>query len=178
LGRFPVKGLPEPVEVFELTGASMIHRRLQAVAARGLTRFVGRQHELETLRQALEQAAAGHGQIVAVVGEAGVGKSRLVYEFTQPDMSRTWLVLEGGSVSYGKATPYFPVLDLLRHYMHLEERDEARTIRAKVTGHVLVTFQPQKKPKGRELTPEQKENNTLISSIRIVIQEAMLDELE
>ena len=138
LGRFPVKGLPEPVEVFELTGASAVHRRLQAVAARGLTRFVGRQHELEALRQALEQAAAGHGQIVAIVGEAGVGKSRLVYEFTQSDVTRTWLVLEGGSVSYGKATPYFPVLDLLRRYMHLEERDEARTIRAKVTGHVLT----------------------------------------
>jgi class 3 adenylate cyclase/tetratricopeptide (TPR) repeat protein len=138
LGQFPVKGLPEPVEVFELTGASAVHRRLQAVAARGLTRFVGRQHELETLRQALARAATGHGQTVAIVGEAGVGKSRLVYEFTQSDVSRTWLVLEGASVSYGKATPYFPVLDLLRRYMHLEERDEARTIRAKVTGHVLT----------------------------------------
>jgi class 3 adenylate cyclase/tetratricopeptide (TPR) repeat protein len=138
LGRFPVKGLPEPVEVFELTGASAIHRRLQAVAARGLTHFVGRQHELETLRQALERAAAGHGQIVAIVGDAGVGKSRLVYEFTQVDVPRPWLVLEGASVSYGKATPYFPVLDLLRRYMHLEERDEARNIRAKVTGHVLT----------------------------------------
>jgi predicted ATPase len=126
------------VEVFELTGASAIHRRLQAVAARGLTRFVGRQHELETLRQALERAATGHGQIAAIVGEAGVGKSRLVYEFTQADVPRTWLILEGASVSYGKATPYFPVLDLLRRYMHLEERDETRTIRAKVTGHVLT----------------------------------------
>jgi hypothetical protein len=104
LGQFPVKGLPEPVEVFELTGASAIHRRLQAVAARGLTRFVSRQHELATLRQALERAAAGHGQIVAIVGEAGVGKSRLVYEFTQADVPRTWLILEAGSVSYGKAT--------------------------------------------------------------------------
>src|SRR5262245_19793840 len=138
LGQFPVKGLPEPVEVFELTGASAVHRRLQAVAVRGLTRFVGRQHELETLRQALERAAAGHGQIVAIVGEAGVGKSRLVYEFTQSDVPRTWLILEGASRSYGKATPYLPVLDLLRRYMHLEERDEARTIRAKVTGHVLT----------------------------------------
>src|SRR4030095_9352049 len=138
LGQFPVKGLPEPVEVFELTGDSAIYRRLQDVAARGLTRFLGRQHELETLRQALERAAAGHGQIVAIVGEAGVGKSRLVYEFTQADVPRTWLILEGASVSYGKATMYFPVLDLLRRYMHLEERDEARTIRAKVTGHVLT----------------------------------------
>src|ERR671933_824430 len=116
LGRFPVKGLPEPVEVCELTGASAIHRRLQAVAARGLTRFVGRQHELEMLRQALERAAAGHGQIVAIVGEAGVGKSRLVYEFVHAHYTQGWRVLESASVSYGKATPYFPVIDLLRRY--------------------------------------------------------------
>jgi tetratricopeptide (TPR) repeat protein len=81
LGRFSVKGLSEPVEVFELIGASMVRRRLQASVARGLTRFVGRQPELETLGQAQERAAAGHGQVVAMVGEAGVGKSRLVYEF-------------------------------------------------------------------------------------------------
>src|SRR5215468_643967 len=78
LGRFPVKGLSEPVEVFELVGASAIRRRLQATAARGLTRFVGRQQELAALQQALQQAGAGHGQVVTVVGEAGVGKSRLV----------------------------------------------------------------------------------------------------
>ena len=81
LGPVPVKGLAEPVEVFELVGASALRRRLQAAAARGLTRFVGRQTELAALRQALERAGAGHGQVVAVVGEAGVGKSRLVYEF-------------------------------------------------------------------------------------------------
>src|SRR5215468_5890205 len=81
LGPVPVKGLTEPVEVFELVGASAVWRRLQAVAARGLTRFVGRQMELETLQQALARAATGHGHIVAMVGEAGVGKSRLVYEF-------------------------------------------------------------------------------------------------
>src|SRR4051794_810471 len=77
LGPIPIKGITEPVEVFELTGASTIRRRLQAAAARGLTRFVGRDTEITTLRQALEQARAGHGQVVAVVGEAGVGKSRL-----------------------------------------------------------------------------------------------------
>ena len=81
LGQFPVKGLADPVEVFELVGASTVRRRLQASAARGLTRFVGRQTELAALQQALEQAGTGHGQVVAVVGEAGVGKSRLVYEF-------------------------------------------------------------------------------------------------
>src|SRR5439155_3622158 len=112
LGRFPVRGLPEHMEVFGLLGASAVRRRLQAAAARGLTRFVGRQQELAALQQALEPAGAGHGQIVAVVGEAGVGKSRLVYEFVHSHHTPRWSVLESASVSYGKATPYFPVLDL------------------------------------------------------------------
>src|SRR5215470_17300765 len=80
LGPVPVKGLVEPVEVFELLGASGVRRRLQAAAARGLTRFVGRDQELVVMQQSLAQASAGHGQVVALVGEAGVGKSRLVYE--------------------------------------------------------------------------------------------------
>ena len=138
LGPVPVKGLVEPVEVFELLGASPLRRRLQAAAARGLTRFVGRQHELEALHQALAQAAAGHGQVVALVGEAGVGKSRLAYEFVHAPQTQGWLVLESASVSYGKATPYFPVIDLLKRYCHLDEQDDPRTVRAKVTGQVLT----------------------------------------
>ena len=138
LGPVPVKGLPEPVDVFELVGASALRRRLQAAAARGLTRFVGRQHELDALHQALAQAEAGHGQVVALVGEAGVGKSRLAYEFVHAHPTQGWRVLESASVSYGKATPYFPVLDLLKRYCHLEERDDPRTVRAKVTGQVLT----------------------------------------
>jgi predicted ATPase len=126
------------VEVFELVGASAIRRRLQASAARGLTRFVGRQQELTALQQALAQAGAGHGQVVALVGEAGVGKSRLVYEFVHSHHTPGWLVLESASVSYGKATPYFPIIDLLKRYSHVEERDDTRTIRAKVTGQVLT----------------------------------------
>jgi class 3 adenylate cyclase len=131
LGRFPVRGLPEPVEVFELVGASAVRQRLQAAAACGLTRFVGRQ-------QALEWAGAGHGQIVAVVGEAGVGKSRLVYEFVHSHHTQGWSVLESASVSYGKATPYFPVIDLLKRYSHIADHDDTRTIRAKLTGQVLT----------------------------------------
>src|SRR5262249_55601645 len=134
LGPVPVRGLAEPVEVFELVGASTLWRRFQAAAARGLTRFVGRQLELEALQQALARAAAGHGHIVAMVGEAGVGKSRLVCEFVHwrdcvgagrsPSYRLTeWRVLESASVSYGKATPYFPVLDLLKRYVHIEESD-------------------------------------------------------
>src|SRR5499426_4099262 len=138
LGQFPVKGLTEPVEVFELVGASTIRGRLQASAARGLTRFVGRQQELLALQQALEQAGAGHGQIVAVVGEAGLGKSRLAYEFVHSHHTSGWSVLESTSVSYGKATPYFPVLDLLKRYSHIDDHDETRTIRAKLTGQVLT----------------------------------------
>src|SRR2546430_3496709 len=138
LGPVPVKGVDEAVEVFELVGASAIRRRLQAAVARGLTRFVGRQAELAALHQALEWAGAGHGQVVALLGEAGVGKSRLVYEVVHSHRTQGWLVLESASVSYGKATPYFPVLDLLKRYCHLENRDDPRTVRAKVTGHVLT----------------------------------------
>ena len=138
LGPIPVKGLVEPVEVSELVGVSALRRRLQAAVARGLTRFVGRQQELAALRQAVERAGAGHGQVVAVVGEAGVGKSRLLYEFVHSHHTPGWLVLESASVSYGKATPYVPVIDLLKRYAHVEAHDDIRTIRAKVTGQVVT----------------------------------------
>ena len=138
LGPVPVKGLVEPVEVFELLGVSGVRRRLQAAIARGLTRFVGRQPECDAVLQALARAEAGHGQVVAIVGEAGVGKSRLVYEVVQAHHTQGWLVLESASVSYGKATPYFPVIELLKHYVHIEDSDDVRTMRAKVTGQVLT----------------------------------------
>ena len=138
LGPVPVKGLDEPVEVFELVGASGRRRRLQAAAARGLTPFVGRQQELEALHQALARAQTGHGQVVALVGEAGVGKSRLVHEVLHSHRTQGWRVLESAAVSYGKATPYFPVIDLLKRYCHVADSDDARTIRAKVTGQVLT----------------------------------------
>ena len=138
LGPLPVKGLTEPVEGYELVGASSLRRRLQAAALRGLTRFVGREAELAALTQALARAGAGHGQVVALVGEAGVGKSRLVYECLHSHRTQGWRVLEAASVSYGKATPYFPVLDLLKRYAQVDDHDDTRTIRAKVTGHVLT----------------------------------------
>jgi class 3 adenylate cyclase/tetratricopeptide (TPR) repeat protein len=138
LGAIPIKGLTEPVEVFELLGVTTLRRRLQATAARGLSRFVGRQTELAALQQALQQAQAGHGQVVALVGEAGVGKSRLVYEFVHSHLTRDWYVLESASVSYGKATAYFPVIDLLRRYCQIDDSDETRAIHAKVTGRILT----------------------------------------
>jgi len=116
LGPVPVKGLAEPVEVFELIGVTALRRRLQAAVARGLSPFVGRQPELEALWQALARAGAGQGQVVALIGEPGVGKSRLVYEFLHAHHTQGWLRLESSSVSYGKATAYLPVCDLLKAY--------------------------------------------------------------
>ena len=138
LGAVPVKGVAAPVEVYEVKGAGPVRTRLQASAARGLTRFVGRHAELEQLRAALDQAARGSGQVVAVVGEPGVGKSRLFHEFIASHRTRGWLTLESASVSYGKATAYLPVLDLLRGYFRIEGRDDTRAIREKVAGKMLM----------------------------------------
>jgi class 3 adenylate cyclase len=192
LGPVPVKGLVEPVEVFELVGASGLRRRLQAAAARGLTPFVGRQQELGALQQALAQASAGHGQVVALVGEAGVGKSRLVYECVHAHHTPGWLVLESASVSYGKATPYFPVIDLLRRYSHVEEHDDTRIIRAKVTGQVLTLDErlqdtlpallslldalPEDSP-FVQLDPPQRRQRTLDALKRVVLRESQTQPL-
>jgi hypothetical protein len=114
LGPVPIKGLDAPVEVCELVGATALRRRLQTAVVRGLSPFVGRQPELEALQQALVRAGAGQGQVVALLGEPGVGKSRLVYEFLHSYHTQGWLRLESSSVSYGKATAYLPVCDLLK----------------------------------------------------------------
>ena len=192
LGPVPVKGLEEPVEVFELVGASHLRRRLQAAAARGLTPFVGRQPELEALHQALARAQTGHGQVVALVGEAGVGKSRLVYEGVHSHRTQGWRVLESASVSYGKATPYFPVIDLLKRYCHVDDGDDARTIRAKVTGQVLTldeTLQdtlpallalldavPEDSP-FLHLDPAQRRQRTLEALKRVLLRESQVQPL-
>jgi tetratricopeptide (TPR) repeat protein len=136
-GPVAVKGLPEPMEVYELTGASAVRSRLQAATARGLTKFVGRSVELDQLAHALERARAGRGQVIAIVGEPGVGKSRLAWEFTHGHRTQGFLIVESSSVSYGKATAFLPLIDLLRAYFQIEASDEARKIREKVTGKLL-----------------------------------------
>jgi class 3 adenylate cyclase/tetratricopeptide (TPR) repeat protein len=192
LGPVPVKGLQDPVDVFELVGASVLRRRLQAAAARGLTRFVGRQQELELLHQALVRAQTGHGQVVALVGEAGVGKSRLAYEFVHAHPTHGWRVLESASVSYGKATPYFPVIDLLKRYCHVDDSDDTRTMRAKVTGQVLTLDEmlqdtipallallevlPEDSP-FRSLDPPQRRQRTLQALKRVLLRESQVQPL-
>ena len=138
LGPVPVRGLAEPVEVYELVGLGTARTRLQVAARRGLSPFVGRDAETDQLRGALENASHARGQVVAVVGEPGVGKSRLSYEFTHSHHTRGWLILEASSVSYGRTTPYMPVIDLLKAYFKIDDRDDHREIREKVTGKLIT----------------------------------------
>lgn len=139
LGATPVKGIPEPVAVFELLGIGPLRTRLQVAAHRGLTRFVGRELELNTLQRALERTRSGEGQIVAVVGEAGVGKSRLLHQFKICSIG--CLVLETFSVSHGKAFAYLPLIELLKNYFQIIAGDDEQTSREKVTGKVLILGQ-------------------------------------
>ncbi len=111
--------------------------RLQVAARRGLVRFVGRQSELAQMKKALELTQTGHGQIVAVVGGPGVGKSRLFHEFRLGSL-RGCLALETFSVSHGKAYAYLPLIDLLKNYVQITSQDDERRIREKITGKVLT----------------------------------------
>ena len=138
LGQVPVKGLSQPIEAFDLAGVGAARTRLQAAAGRGLTPFVGRQNELATLERARELAAAGQGQIVALIGDPGVGKSRLFYELTHGSRMRPWLVLEGTSVSSGRASSWAPVVDLLKSYLDMAPGDDRRRNAEKVLGKVLM----------------------------------------
>ncbi|MBV8360241.1 MAG: AAA family ATPase, partial [Deltaproteobacteria bacterium] len=120
-----------------MTGLGPLRTRFQRAAAQGLTKFVGRQREMEALRHAAELARAGHGQVVAAMAEPGVGKSRLFHEFKLVSASE-WMTLEAFSVSHGKASAYLPVLELLRDYFRIAPTDDLRIRREKVTGRVLT----------------------------------------
>jgi len=137
LGAAKVKGASEPVNIYEVLGIGPLRTRLQVAARRGLARFVGRQSEIAQIRRALEQAKAGHGQIVGVIGEPGVGKSRLFHEFKLLSQQGC-LVLETFSVSHGKTYPYLPLIDLLKNYFHITPQDDERSRREKITGRVLT----------------------------------------
>jgi class 3 adenylate cyclase/tetratricopeptide (TPR) repeat protein len=191
-GPIPVKGLSDPIEIFELTGAGTARTRLQAAALRGLTRFVGRDAEVEHLRRVLGQAGVARGQVVALVGEAGVGKSRLVYEFTHSHRVHDWLILEAPSVSYGKATSYLPVIDLLKGYFKIGNQDDQREMRAKVLGRVLgldrafepllppllaLLDVPVEDPTWENLDPPQRRQRTLDAVKRLLLRESQVQPL-
>src|SRR5713226_3319206 len=140
LGPTTVKGLSASIAVYEVVGLGHLRTRFQLAMQRGLTKFVGREHEQAQLRRALEMAIGGSGQIVAVMAEAGTGKSRLLYEFrrTIPAECR---VLEAYSVSHGKASPWLPVLELLRGYFGIADTDDAAARRDKLR-NTLAALDP------------------------------------
>jgi class 3 adenylate cyclase/tetratricopeptide (TPR) repeat protein len=137
LGPARIKGVSEPVNVYEVTGLGPLRTRLQRSAGRGYTKFVGREREMDAMEAAADRAISGHGQIVAAMAEAGTGKSRLFYEFKVKNQSG-WMVLETVSVSHGKASAYLPVLDLLHGYFKIAGEDDQRTRREKLTGRILA----------------------------------------
>jgi len=167
LGPVPVRGRRDPVEVYEVSGIGPALTRLQAAARRGLTRFVGRDAEIEVLRRSLERAGAGHGQVVAIVGEAGLGKSRLHWEFTRSHHADGWLVLRSRSASYARGTPYLHVFELLKAYLGMQERDDPRQVRERVADKLLTldrTLEPL-------LTP-------LLALFDVPVQDAAWDALD
>ncbi len=187
LGPLPIKGITDPVSVYELLDVTPLRTRMQVVQQRGLAPFVGRTQELQSLSLAMNQAGNGLGQIVCVSGEAGVGKTRLFYEFTRNAVMRDWLLIETDSVSYGKAAPYLPVIGLLKSYCHIEDQDDNRTIREKVSGKLVTLDQklmpilpallslldvPVDDPEWSNIDPPQRRERTLDAVKRLLLRES------
>ena len=137
LGPTRVKGVSELVNVYELVGLGPLRTRLQMSTRRGLSRFVGRDREIEEMKRALERTKGAHGQVVAAMGEAGLGKSRLFFEFKAVAQT-SCLVLEAFSVSHGKASAYLPIIELLKDYFGVIPEDDERRRREKIGGKVLM----------------------------------------
>jgi class 3 adenylate cyclase/tetratricopeptide (TPR) repeat protein len=189
LGPIPVKGLARAMDIYQLLRADAVSSRLHAAAARGLSAFVGRDTELAQLHEALDRASGGHGQVVAVVGEPGVGKSRLCWEFTHSHRSAGWLICEASSVSYGKAMAYLPVIDLLKSYFRIEGHDDGERIREKVTGKLLARDRqlepwlpallslldvPVDDPQWERLDPAQRRQQVLDGIRRLLLHESQI----
>jgi class 3 adenylate cyclase/tetratricopeptide (TPR) repeat protein len=187
LGPVPVRGLADAVEVYEVTGVGSARTRLQAGVRRGFTPFVGRDVEMEQLGRALQLASEDHGQVVAVVGEAGVGKSRLLHEFAHSYRLQEWRILEAASVSYGTTTSYLPVIELLEGYFKIQKRDDLREMREKITGRLLALDRaleqtlpaflslldvPVDDPEWPALAPGQRRQRTLDAVKRLILREA------
>ena len=191
-GPMVVKGLPDPVDVYELAGVSTVRSRLQVAAARGLSPFVGRDTELEQLRRVLDQARQGRGQVAAIVGEPGVGKSRLILELTHSQRVEGWRVLEAGASSHGKATSYLPVTMLLRSYFELGEHDSYEDMRASIGARLssladtswrtapaleALLGVPVESEKWQGLEPRQRRQHTLEALTHVILRESQIQPL-
>ena len=192
LGRRSIRGLQTVVDVYVVTGPGAARWPMEVAAARGLTGFVGREDELVQLGSAMQSAAGGRGQIVAVVGEPGVGKSRLFHEFTRAERMPGWRILKTGAFSYGKSTAYRPVIDLLRAYFEVSDRADQQEIRDKVVGQVLALDKelastvpallslfdvPVEDPQWQSLNPRQRRERTLDAVRHLLLRESQVQPL-
>jgi class 3 adenylate cyclase/tetratricopeptide (TPR) repeat protein len=186
-GLSAVKGLTEPVEVYELRGAVPVRSRFQIAIARGLSRFAGREAELDQLREATAQAEAGHGQVVAVVGDPGIGKSRLLHEFAWSHPLATWSIIESGTVSHGKTTAYLPVIGLLKGYFAIGDEDSEEVRREKINRKVAsfdgplesyvpaflsLLDVPAENPEWQRLDPPERRQRTLEGIQHLLLEES------
>ncbi len=137
LGQIHVKGKEEPVEAYRLIKPTEVETRIAASVAKGLTRFVGRQRESETLKDAFDKVKSGEGQVVGIVGEAGVGKSRLLLEFRNSLPKGQHWYYEGRCLHYGGSMPYLPILDITRSLIGVKEGEQEHVIRQKLKERIL-----------------------------------------
>jgi len=192
LGRRSVRGLQTEVDVYVVTGTGAARWPMDVAAARGLTGFVGREDELAQLGSAMQLAAGGRGQVVGVVGEAGVGKSRLFHEFTRAERMPGWRIVKTGAFSYGKSTAYRPVIDLLRAYFKVHDRADPQEVRDKVVGQVLTLDKelapavpallslfdvPVEDPQWQSLNPRQRREQTMDAVRHLLLRESQVQPL-
>jgi class 3 adenylate cyclase len=138
LGEFPVKGVTAPVHIFSLIGIGAARSRFDVSRSRGLSRFVGRGDEMHVLASALARAKEGDAQVVGIVGDAGLGKSRLCFEFLERCRAEGLMTYETAGVAYGKATPLVPILKLFRQFFGITDQDSAITARERIAGRLLL----------------------------------------
>ncbi|HEY5053832.1 MAG TPA: adenylate/guanylate cyclase domain-containing protein [Solirubrobacterales bacterium] len=138
LGEFEIKGASRPVQVFELAGVGAARSRLDLSRERGFSRFVGRAAEMDVLEEALERAKQGEGAVVGIVAEPGIGKSRLCHEFAERCREEGIDVFEAQAQSHGQSIPFMPVLQMLRAYFGIADREPERIAREKIAGRALL----------------------------------------
>ena len=176
VGPLTLKGKSEPVVAYEPIAASEGQSRFEALAQRGLTSFVGRQAEFDALLRAWERAAAGHGQIVSVVGEAGLGKSRLLHEFKTEMAKREAPLFEGSCFTYGEAISYLPFLEIVRHVVGIDPTVPADEANALLDGYLARrALGPESAPYLHHLLGQDPGDDLLARQSAAVIRQRTLD---
>src|SRR6202158_5928458 len=138
LGEMEIKGVQGAMHVYELQGLGLMRTRLDVSRSRGFSRFVGRGDEMHVLESALARAREGNAQVIGIVGDAGLGKSRLCFEFLERCRARGLMTYETTGVAHGKAIPFLPVLRLFRAFYGVTEQDSDATARERIAGRLLL----------------------------------------